>query len=297
MVASYPNQAIERRKGLTLAAPAAVLIVVLVLVPLVTVLVLSLTDYRLGDLSWRFVGLSNYAKLASDPAARRAVVNTTIYVGTVVPAAVGIGLFLALNIQARRRLRRFYEVIFFLPVTSTFVAMALVWQYLLHGRIGPINAWMTALGWRHVDFLTDPSIALFSLAAIGVWQLVGFNTILFLAGLAAIPGDLYEAAELDGMQGGMERFLRLTWPLLTPTTLFVTVTTSITAFQVFDSVAALTRGGPMGSTEVLLFRLFQDAYGQFEIGYGAALSVVFLGIILAFASIQTVLSNRRSLAA
>lgn len=283
----------EALQGWCLAAPATLLLTLIVLAPLVVVVGLSLTDYSLGQPDARFVGGANYARLWSDPAIRRALVNTATYVGLVVPASVGLGLGLALLIQARRHLRHVYEVVFFLPVTSTFVAMAFVWQYLLHGRIGPINGWLQQLGLGRVDFLTDPAVAIYALAAIGAWQLVGFNVILFLAGLASLPRDVHDAAALDGMRG-VERFARVTWPMLAPTALFVTVTSCITAFQVFDSVAALTRGGPMGSTDVLLYRIYQTAYQQLDIGLGAALSVVFLAVIVAISLLQVAIADRRS---
>lgn len=296
-VAGYPPRPATARRetlqGWFLVLPAALLLAVLVLAPLAAVLGLSLTDYSLGQTGTRFVGGANYARLWSDPAIRRALANTATYVGLVVPAAVGIGLGLALLIQARHRLRHVYEVVFFLPVTSTFVAMAFVWQYLLHGRIGPINGWLQQLGLGRVDFLTDPAVAIYALAAIGAWQLIGFNVILFLAGLASLPRDVHDAAALDGMSG-IERFIRVTWPLLAPTALFVTVTSGITAFQVFDSVAALTRGGPMGSTDVLLYRIYQTAYQQLDIGLGAALSVLFLVVIVAISLLQVAIADRRS---
>ena len=118
-----------------------------------------------------------------------------------------------------------------------------------------------------------------TLAAIGIWQLVGFNMVLFLAGLSAIPRDLYEAAEIDGCRSGIDRFLTITWPLLGPTTMFVIVTTSITAFKVFDTVAVMTRGGPMGSSEVLLYAIYLEGFQYFHMGYAAALTLIFLAFV------------------
>jgi multiple sugar transport system permease protein len=128
---------------------------------------------------------------------------------------------------------------------------------------------------------------------IGIWQLLGFNMVLFLAGLSAIPKDLYEAAEIDGAASGIDRFLTITWPLLGPTTMFVIVTTSITAFKVFDTVAVMTRGGPMGSSEVLLYNIYLEGFQYFHTGYAAALTVIFLVFILAFSAFQTFALDRR----
>lgn len=275
------------------AAPAVVLLLFLMLLPLVTVLVLSTTDYTLASLDLEFVGLDNFRKVFTEAGTVQALVNTALYVGIVVPASVALGLFLAMLVHRRRRSRRVYEIVFFLPVTSTMVAMAVVWQYLLHGRIGPANAILSALGLPRIDFLTNPDVALFALAGIGVWQLAGFTMVLFLAGLTAIPRDIYEAAALDGADSGFDRFWRFTWPLLAPTTLFVVIVTSITAFQVFDTVAVLTQGGPMRSTQVLLYKIYQEGFQYFEIGYASALITIFLAFVLAFSLAQFWLAERR----
>jgi multiple sugar transport system permease protein len=276
-----------------LALPAVILLAILVLLPLLFVFGLGFTDYRLGSRDWSFIGFANYEALLSDARSRNAFLHTAAYVAIVTPASLGFGLAIALAIQARKRFRRVYEVVFFLPVTSTFVAMAIVWQFLLHGRIGPVNRWLEAIGMGRIDFLTDPAIALTALAGIGTWQLIGQTTVLFLAGLASIPSDVYDAAALDGMGRGWDRLIRITLPMLAPTTLFVAITTSITAFQVFDSVAALTRGGPAGATDTALYRIYQEAYRYTEMGAAAAISVVFLAVIALFSLAQLALTDRR----
>ena len=279
--------------GALFALPATLLIVLLVLAPIACVLMMSVTDYQLAATSFRFIGLGNYAKALADPEALRALRNTLVYVAVMAPVSVGLGLLLALLLNRRRRSRRFYEVLFFLPVTSTLVAMSVVFQYLLHGRIGPLNAMLAGLGLPRMDFLTDPKLALGALIAIGIWKQAGFNMVLFLAGLTAIPRDVQEAADLDGADGAIDRFLRITWPLLAPTTLFVTVTTAITAFQVFDTVAVLTEGGPSGATDVLLYKIYLEGFQFFEIGYASALAIIFLLLIAGLSLLQFRLVDRR----
>jgi multiple sugar transport system permease protein len=178
-------------------------------------------------------------------------------------------------------------------VTSTLIAMATVWQFLLHPRLGPVNGTLRALGFDPIPFLSEPSTVLATLAVIGIWQLLGFNMVLFLAGLSTIPRDVYEAAEVDGCVSSVDRFLRITWPLLAPTTMFVIVTTSITAFKVFDTVAVLTRGGPIGASEVLLYVTYLEGFQYFHMGYAAALTLVFLAFILVFSIAQTFVLDRR----
>jgi multiple sugar transport system permease protein len=287
------QQLIERLAGCGFVFPAFALLLLIDIIPLAVLLYLSFTDYKLGALDTHFLGLDNFSKALADPVFRRSITNTFVYVAIVLPVAVGLGLLIAVLLHGRKRTRSFYEVVYFLPVTSTLIAMATVWQFLLHPSLGPINGMLRALGFHEIAFLSEPAYVLPTLAAIGIWHLVGFNMVLFLAGLSAIPRDLYEAAEIDGCRSGLDRFLTITWPLLGPTTMFVIVTTSITAFKVFDTVAVMTRGGPMGSSEVLLYAIYLEGYQYFHMGYAAALTLVFLVFVLLFSILQTFVLDRR----
>ncbi|MGE7471787.1 carbohydrate ABC transporter permease [Bosea sp. NPDC003192] len=278
---------IERVTGLGFAAPALLLLVLTILAPLAVLVALSLTNYEFGGVDLDFVGLANFQKALADPIIRRSLLNTLIYVAILVPGGVFGALLIAILIHRRTRSRSLYEVIYFLPVTSTLIAMATVWQFLLHPSLGPINGLLKWLGFAPVAFLSEPSTALATLAVLGIWQILGFNMILFLAGLTAIPRDLYEAADIDGCSGGIDRFLTITWPLLGPTTMFVVITTMITAFKIFDTVAVMTRGGPVGSTEVLLYNIYLEGFQYFHTGYAAALTFIFLAFILVFSAVQT----------
>ena len=284
---------IESLAGCGFAVPAFILLLLTNLVPLAALLYLSFTNYELGAIDTRFLGLDNFHKALGDPVFRRSLGNTFAYVAMVIPGAVGLGLLIAVLLHRRKRTRSIYEVIYFLPVTSTLIAMATVWQFILHPALGPVNGALRALGFGEIAFLSEPAYVLPTLAAIGIWQLVGFNMVLFLAGLSAIPRDLYEAAEIDGCRSGIDRFLTITWPLLGPTTMFVIVTTSITAFKVFDTVAVMTRGGPMGASEVLLYAIYLEGYQYFHMGYAAALTLIFLAFVLLFSIFQTFVLDRR----
>jgi multiple sugar transport system permease protein len=284
---------IERFTGLGFALPAFVLLLLTILLPLAVLLWLSLTNYEFGGIDMDWVGLANFQKALADPIIRRSLVNTLLYVAIVVPGGVLGALMIAVLVHRRTRSRSLYEVIYFLPVTSTLIAMATVWQFLLHPSLGPVNGLLKWLGFAPVAFLSEPSTALATLAVIGIWQLVGFNMILFLAGLTAIPRDLYEAADIDGCSSGIDRFLTITWPLLGPTTMFVLVTTMITAFKIFDTVAVMTRGGPIGSTEVLLYNIYLEGFQYFHTGYAAALTFIFLAFILVFSAVQTFTLDRK----
>ncbi len=283
----------EATAARALAAPATLLLLAFVIGPTLLVVALSFTDYRLAAPAIRFIGLGNYAEMLADPLFRTALANTAAYVAMVVPASVGLGLGLALLIAPRRWLGGFYRMAYFLPVASTMVAMATVWEYLLHPGVGPVNLMLAQFGVRSINFLGATATALPSLAAIGIWEMTGFNMVLFLAGLAAVPRDLYAAAAIDGVDSAWERFRTITWPLLGPTTLFVLVITATRAFKVFDTVALLTQGQPAHATDVVLYRIYVQAFQYLRIGYASALTIVFLCFVVMLATMQAWLIGRR----
>ena len=277
----------------TFSAPAFLLLFATVIAPVVVVFIVSLTNYKLGRASLSFIGLGNYARLAQDPYFWNALKNSAIYTSIVVPISVGLALIIAALLSNRTRSRRFYEIIYFLPVTSTLTAMSIVWSYLLNGNIGPLAALMTSLGLKPFDFLADGDLALIGLAIIGVWHLLGFNLILFLAGFTTISKELTDAAQLDGIDGFWDRLRYVIWPLIAPTTIVVVAISCIQAFQAFDTVAVLTNGGPYGATEMLLYKINQDSFVGLKAGYGSALTVIYLILIGLFSVFQVLASNRK----
>lgn len=279
------------RKGLLFIAPAGLLMLATYIVPILVLGGFSVTDYQLGALDVRFIGLENFAKAFHDPVFLRALKNTVIYALIVIPFGVFLALGVALLVQGTKRSRAFWEVAYFLPVTATLVAMATVWQFLLHPSLGPVNAAIKALGFDPVSFLSTPGLLIPTMAVIGIWQILGFNMVLFLAGLTAIPRDLYEAARIDGAKNPIDRFRLVTWPMLGPTTLFVVVTTSISAFKVFETVAVLTKG--RSESETLLFDLYLEGFEYANTGYAAALTVIFLAIVLVLSIGQTLHMDRK----
>lgn len=279
------------RRGLLFTAPAALLLAAIYILPLLSLLGFSLTDYQLGAISFRFIGLGNFERAFADPVFLRALVNTVVYAALVIPLGVGLALGAALLVHGRTRTRAIWEVAYFLPVTATLVAMATVWQFVLHPSLGPVNAVIRALGFEPVSFLADPALMIPTMAMIGIWQVLGFNMVLFLAGLTGIPKELHEAARLDGAKSPIDRFLTVTWPMLGPTTMFVTVTTSISAFKVFETVAVLTKG--RSGSETLLYAIYLEGFEYAETGYAAALTLLFLGIVLVLSIGQTFHLDRK----
>ncbi|MCJ9719229.1 sugar ABC transporter permease [Agrobacterium sp. SHOUNA12C] len=276
------------------AAPALLLLIATVIAPIFVVLAISLTDYRLGRITLNFIGAGNYARMLADPWFWGALRNSAVYTAIVVPVSVFGALFLAMLLDGRLRSRRFYEIVYFLPVTSTLTAMSIVWSYLLNGHIGPLAGLLSTLGLPPLDFFASGTLALIGLAIIGIWHLLGFNLILFLAGFTMISKDLREAAALDGIDGFLDRLRYIIWPLLSPTTIVVLVLSCIQSFQVFDAVAVLTNGGPYGATEMLLHKINTDTFVGLKAGYGSALTIVYLLLIGAFSILQVIFSNRKA---
>lgn len=287
---------LSRQEGLAyrFSAPAFVLLCLTVIAPVVAVVVMSLTDYRLGRTTFQWIGLGNYATMLSSPYFWQALRNSAVYTAVVVPISVFLALAIAILINQRRRSRRFYEIVYFLPVASTLTAMSIVWSYVLNGRIGPLANLMASMGLPRLDFFADDSLALLGLAIIGIWRLVGYNVILFLAGLTTVSSEVEDAAALDGIEGFWDRLRYLIWPLLAPTTILVIVLNCIQAFEVFDTVAVLTNGGPRGATNMLLYEINTQSFGSLKIGYGSALTVFYLILIGAFSIFHVALSDRKA---
>lgn len=285
------RQARMARRGLLFALPAALLLLAIYIVPMVVLAGFAVTDYQLGALDFSFVGLDNFRNAFADPVFLRALKNTILYAALVIPFGIFLALGIALLVHGRTHSRAVWEVAYFLPVTATLVAMATVWQFLLHPTLGPVNAAIRWLGFEPVSFLADPSLLIPTMALIGIWQVLGFNMVLFLAGLTAIPKDLHEAARLDGAKNPVDRFLTVTWPMLGPTTMFVVVTTSISAFKVFETVAVLTKG--RSGSETLLYALYLEGFEYSNTGYAASLTLIFLAIVLVLSIGQTIRMERK----
>jgi multiple sugar transport system permease protein len=257
-----------------LSAPAIIAYMAMLLLPTLAVVLLAFTDFELGRRSFDWVGLENFEELIGDRGFRQSVRNTVVYVGFVTPLV-------------------FFRAAFFLPVVSLMVAMATAWQYLLHPTIGPVNTMLRSIGIAGPNWLSSSDWVLVSLGFIAVWENVGFNMVLILAGLTAIPRDLYAAAEVDGAKSAWERFKLVTWPLLGPTMLFVVIITTIRSIRTFDTVATLTQGGPNKASELIVWTIYQEGFTFLRMGYGAAVTVVFLVVVLGLMLLQMRLVERR----
>jgi multiple sugar transport system permease protein len=273
-----------------LVAPALGALALFFFLPVLASLLLSLTDYDIYAVAsaenLRFVGLRNYAALLGDPLFWRALWNTLYFVAVGGPLSVGASLGAALLVNARLvRAKALFRTVFFLPVVTTLVAVAVVWRYLYHPRIGLLNRTLGLAGLPGVDWLGDPAWAMPALIGMAVWKNFGFSMVIFVAGLQAIPARLYEAASLDGA-GPFQQLRHVTLPMLAPTSLLVVVLTTIGYFQLFAEPYVMTQGGPSNRTLSLVLLMYQEGFRFWNLGYAAALAFVLFAILLALTALQ-----------
>ena len=271
--------------GWALAAPALAVIAVFFALPVVMGLALSLTDfdlYGLADLTTvRFVGLDNYLRLLQTPPFWQALANTLYFVAVGVPVSIGLSLGTALLLNARvAKWQGFFRTALFAPVVTTVVAVAVIWRYLLHTRYGLINQTLAAIGIDPVDWLGDPHWSMPAIILFAVWKNFGYNMVILLAALQAIPGELYESARVDGA-GPLRQFTDLTFPLLTPTLVMVGILTLAGYFQLFAEPYVMTQGGPLRSTVSVLYFMYEEGFRWWNLGYASA--VAFLLFLIVFA--------------
>jgi multiple sugar transport system permease protein len=263
--------------------------------PAFSSLTMSLRDYSPMRPENPFVGLDNFERLVNDPVFWVSLRNTALYAIIGVPAQLVFGLAIALLLQRVNRFRGLYRAIYFAPFVTPVVAAAWVWQWLLNKNFGPVNYIVEFFGLPLQPFLTSPSQALPSVAALVIWQQLGFQVVIFLAGLEAIPRTYSEAAQLDGANGP-QIFRHVTLPLLNPTIVFSTVIASIGFLQLFTQVVNLNftdQGGPLNSTLTVALYIYRQAFQSFRMGYASAITVVLFLIILAITLIQMRVLRRR----
>lgn len=270
--------------------PALGLISLFFFLPVLASFLLSFTDfdiYAIADLSnVRLVGMRNYTRLIDSPIFWIALKNTFYFVLVGGPLTMAVSLGAALLVNARLvRFRGFFRTLYFAPFVTTLVAVAIVWRYLYHRQYGLINHALGAVGIPPVDWLGDPSWAMPAIILLAVWKNFGYNMLIFIAGLQAIPQELYEAAYLDGA-GPWRRFRHVTLPMLGPTLLFVGLITMIGFFQLFAEPYVMTQGGPLQSTTSMVLLMYEEGFRWWRMGYAAAVAFVLFLVILAFMLVQ-----------
>lgn len=278
------------RKGDGLSAllflsPTLVVFTTFILFPVIFSFYLSFQKWNMFSSESTFVGLDNYIRMFQSEEFWQVLKNTAVYTFGTIPLNMGFSLLVAYALNKKIIGKKFLRTAFFAPVIISPVAAAVIWRWLYDPNFGLINWFIGLFGINPINWLNDPTAAMFALIIMGVWKTFGYNMVLFSAGLQGIPETYYEAALIDGASG-WTRFWKITIPLLSPTTFFIMVMSMIGSFQVFDIVYVLTSGGPLGSTKVLVFYVYEHAFKFFEMGYASAVAYVLFAILFIFTMLQ-----------
>lgn len=271
-------------------APSLVPLVLFLLGPMVASIGVSLTSWDLLR-SPRWVGIDNFARLAGDEGFHSALVHTVLFVLGYLPLAVGGALVIALALNQPLRARTFFRTVYFLPVVTSWVVVALVWRWLLQPDAGIVNYLLSLVGIQGPGWWADPAWSLPSVIIASAWKDLGYVMIILLAGLQAIPNEYYEAASVDGA-GRWARFRHVTVPLLTPSLFFVAVISLINNLNVFDQIWVMTGGGPAESSTTVVEQIVRTSFTYGHMGYAAAMSWAFCLVILALTAVQMRLQRR-----
>lgn len=279
------------RAAWLISTPAILLLTVFLIIPFLMAFVLAFSDQRLvpnPNLPTQFVGLRNFVRLLTDDTFHRALINNMLFALIVVPVQTGLALLLALLINQKLKAINVFRTIYFSPVVTTMVVVAIIWTFLYNPANGFINAFLATISFGLLgpyNWLENPNLALFSIIVLSIWQGVGFQMVIYLAGLQEIPDFLYEAAEIDGA-GKLQQFFYVTLPQLRNTTIFVVVSTTILAFRLFTQNWVMTQGGPQNATMTTIIHAYVQGFRQGRIGYASAITVVFFLIVLAISLAQ-----------
>ncbi|WP_309570317.1 sugar ABC transporter permease [Deinococcus sp.] len=282
----------EARSAWLFLAPSLVLFMVFVLLPVLAALGISFTSWDLFTKA-HFAGLENYRQLLfEDKLFHKVLGNTAVYVVWTVPIQMALAFIVALLLNRGVWGQNALRVIYFLPVVSSTVAVALIWSWIFNSNFGILNALLSQLGVHDLPgWLNSSKYALPALIIVAIWQGLGYSMVLFLAGLQGISREAYEAGEIDGAVG-WKKHRYITLPLLSPTTFFVTIVSLIGSFQVFDLAFVMTQGGPANSTNTIVYYVYQNAFQFYRMGYASAAAMILFAIILTFTLIQYRLQNR-----
>jgi multiple sugar transport system permease protein len=272
-------------------APVVVLFGIFRVAPSVQTLLYSFYKVELLRGRFTFIGLENFRSIFADEIFRQATVNTLTYVVAIVPLSAFLGLLLAVLFNAEFRLKEFLKGVYFAPMVTSTVAAAMVWWWMYNPQFGIFNVLLRLVGIPDQPWLMSSQMALPSIIIFSVWKTLGYNMIIYLAGLQAIPPQFYEAATIDGASA-VGRFWRITIPLLAPTTTFIIIYNSILAFQVFDQVFVLTGGGPANSTNVVVLDLYRQAFQRYNFGFASAEAMVLFIFIMGITLLQYTYSKR-----
>lgn len=266
--------------GYLFILPALVGTIVFIIIPIFCSFGLSFTKWDLLN-PIEFIGLSNYKAVLTEDAFRKILINTFVYALSTTVFGVLIPLFLAYILNCKIRGSEFFKTAYFLPFVTPMIVIGIIWEWIFDPNIGILNQVLHL----HINWLYDKNFAMPALIIVSVWKLIGYNMIIFLSGLSTMNNELLEASKIDGANG-FETFKHVLIPLLSPTIFFVVIITAISSFQVFDLIYIMTQGGPLDSTNVLVYSIYKNAFEYFKIGKASALAYILFAIILSLTFLQ-----------
>jgi multiple sugar transport system permease protein len=286
------------REGLTgalMVSPAVLLLIVFFFVPVGLCFALAFTNARLiSPEPAKVIGFENFSRLFSDPLFWKSLRNTFYFAIVVVPLQAGFALLLALLVNAKIRGVNIFRTLYFVPVVTSIVVVSILWRF-MYQPDGLVNNLLQTLSFNVVqgtDWLNNPTAAMPAIMFMSIWQAVGFHMVIWLSGLQTIPGELYEAAELDGADK-WQQFRYITWPGLKATRTFILVTITIAALSLFSQINIMTQGGPLDRTATVVFQAVRVGYGQQETAYASTISLVFFVLVLAVSLVQRYLTREK----
>jgi len=290
------RSSLQRRETLAAwsfcALPLSFLLLFLI-TPFIIAFVISFTNQRLitnPNLPTQFIALRNFVRLFNSASFRQALLNTFVFAVVVVPLQTFLALLLAVLVNQKLRFINLFRTIYFSPVVTTMVVVSIIWYFLYNPGEGLINQMISFISFGKLgpyNWLNDTSLALPAIMILSIWQGVGFQMVIYLAGLQGIPDELYEAGRVDGANA-WQQFWQITIPQLRNTTIFVIISTTILAFKLFTQVWVMTKGGPQGATKTLIILLYEEGFKMLRVGYASAIGVLFFLIVLAVSLIQRV---------
>lgn len=266
--------------GILFILPAIVGTFIFIVIPTIASFALSFADWDLLN-EIKYVGLQNYYEIFTDKVFVKILINTFVYSISVTAFGVIIPLILACILNSKIWFKDFYKTAYFIPFVTPMIVSAIVWEWIFDPNIGCLNQFLHL----HINWLYDTNFAMPALIIVSVWKLIGYNMIIFLAGLTGINSELLEASKIDGANA-IQTFTKITIPLLSPTIFFVVIITAISSFQVFDLIYLMTQGGPLDSTNVIVYAIYKNAFEYFRIGKASALAYVLFVIIFILTSLQ-----------
>ena len=272
--------------------PALAVLLVFVYWPVVYSVWLSVHRWDWLMPAPEFVGLNNYTVMLSSAQFQAALWRTTLFTLVSVPPTLALALVVAVLVAPPSSTNRLLRSVYFLPTVMSAVAIGVIFDWMMNTEVGTFNRVLRALGFSGVRWLTDPDLALYSIALVEVWKQFGYAVVIYAAGLQAIPRELYEAAAIDGARG-RRVFWDITFPLVMPTTYFLLILSIINGFQVFTFVEVMTEGGPARATEVILYYLVRTGFDSANVGLGSAVALVLFAILLGITVLKMMTIGRR----